>query len=154
MRPYHTPHCSSGFHHECPGTWYVFDGGDSQPLACTCKCHVAVICDVCNGTGTIKTDCNEWDGDPDNEKLCDGLHACWKCGPKVKFRRESDEEICGGPAKASFYEGECACLRAFGHEGEHVAMSRDANIADGVCWSCRAKPGDKHWPRCYAEKKS
>lgn len=60
---------------------------------------------------------------------------------RVKFRRDSDEEVCGErvPGEGSRYAkyGGIACMRRYLHAGEHVGMCRDAAIADGVCGWCR-----------------
>ena len=65
----------------------------------------------------------------------------------MKFNRDHPDEMCGGtvepPAHHSGRHGPYGCLRVMGHEGEHVAMVRGAELADGVCFYCR-RPGPPH----------
>ena len=77
----------------------------------------------------------------------------------MRFSNDSDEEVCcegipGHAPNCSYKTGhasdcyELACLRRRGHEGEHIAMARDAGIADGVCHSCRVPIGEGHRADC------
>lgn len=56
---------------------------------------------------------------------------------RAKFNKNHPDEICGADL---MYSGtEAACLRRYGHDGDHVALARDAEFADGVCFYCRLK---------------
>ncbi len=56
----------------------------------------------------------------------------------VRFRDDSDEEWCGEPIEMPGKSySPVVCLRRQGHGGDHIAMSRDAARADGVCHGCR-----------------
>lgn len=63
---------------------------------------------------------------------------------KVRFRRDVEEYMCGEPVTVDKLEG--ACMRADGHDGEHMAWACDAFAADGRCGVCFARDG--HAPDC------
>lgn len=74
--------------------------------------------------------------------------------PRMKFRPDSDEEACSdiipGSDKGRWAGmGGIACLRRFGHPGEHIGMQADAAKADGVCRHCRSLLEEDHRPDCY-----
>lgn len=66
----------------------------------------------------------------------------------MKFRPDSDERACGTAVEHGGIEA--ACMRTNGHAGSHMAIMRDAAIADGVCFGCRERR--KHKPDCWAGK--
>ena len=59
----------------------------------------------------------------------------------AQFNRRHSDVICGertDPDDPRWEKyGGLACFRRRGHEGEHIAMARDAGVADGVHWCCR-----------------
>lgn len=74
--------------------------------------------------------------------------------PRVKFRPDTAEEICGevipGSDKGKWaHYGGISCLRRYGHPGTHIAMAGDAARADGVCHRCRSLLEEEHRPDCY-----
>lgn len=70
----------------------------------------------------------------------------------MKFNNWSDELACGKAVSNPPLKGEFACLRAAWHEGECIAMAREAGQADGVCFSCRQKIDQPHRADCIAMK--
>lgn len=71
----------------------------------------------------------------------------------MKFNKYSDEQSCGkrvpGEQSDKYDDlGGLACMRSAGHDGECLAMLRDAGIADGVHWCCRVKIDEAHMGWC------
>ncbi len=60
----------------------------------------------------------------------------------VRFRRDSDEEICPltvmGPATDPRGLFLFVCMRAVGHAPPCISRTIDACAADGRCWDCLA----------------
>lgn len=68
----------------------------------------------------------------------------------VRFNPYSDEEMCGALVQEHGYD--CACMRTRGHEGQHIAVARDAGAADGVRFCCRVPLKAVHEEWCTLTK--
>lgn len=71
----------------------------------------------------------------------------------MKFNPHSDEQSCGRRVPGELSDkyddlGGLACMRTAGHDGDCIAMVRDAGIADGVHWCCREALDDEHAEWC------
>lgn len=53
---------------------------------------------------------------------------------RVRFRKDSDEEMCGLPIP-TIGGNPAACMRTAGHVPPCIAMAGDAAEADGVCYA-------------------
>lgn len=74
----------------------------------------------------------------------------------MRFRKDSDEEVCGevvpGSDRGPAEYGGLACLRTRGHAGECVSMMRDAARADQRCVHCRAPLAEPHRRECRTRR--
>lgn len=71
----------------------------------------------------------------------------------MKFNDHSDEQTCGRRVPGELSDkyddlGGLMCMRMAGHDGACMAIARDAGIADGVHWCCRAKLDEAHAAWC------
>lgn len=72
----------------------------------------------------------------------------------VRFRRDSDEKMCGGVVEGSDTDlrfakyGGIACCRRVGHAPPCIGRMDKAAKADGVCGACRTPIGQKHRADC------
>jgi hypothetical protein len=71
----------------------------------------------------------------------------------MRFRRDSNIEACVHvvPGSEAAYAGGFVCMRTAGHNGDHIALARDAVEADKVCYDCRG-PGESHKSDCHARR--
>lgn len=68
----------------------------------------------------------------------------------MRFRRDSDLELCGADVNHEHRLGPFACMRIRGHAGDRVARCDKAALADGVCSDCMEPLGTAHKPDCEA----
>ena len=72
----------------------------------------------------------------------------------MRFRRDSNIEACGHevPGSEAACAGDFIYTRTAGHNGDHIALARDAAETDGVCYDCREPVSEPHKPDCHARR--